>query len=97
MTNDSAGYLEKRFRLKENGTTVKTEITAGATTFITMAYILAVNPLILSEAGMDKGAVFTATAIASIVATLCMAFLLIIPLYLVQGWGSTLFLLTQLS
>ena len=72
MTNDSAGYLERRFRLKENGTTIKIEITAGATTFITMAYILAVNPLILSEAGMDKGAVFTATAPALIIVGLFM-------------------------
>ena len=91
MTNDSAGYLEKRFRLKENGTTVKTEITAGATTFITMAYILAVNPLILSEAGMDKGAVFTATAVASIVATLCMAFFANYPFVLSAGMGLNAF------
>lgn len=91
MTNDSAGYLERRFRLKENGTTVKTEITAGATTFITMAYILAVNPLILSEAGMDKGAVFTATAIASIVATLCMAFFANYPFVLSAGMGLNAF------
>ncbi|MCF6460823.1 NCS2 family permease [Clostridium sp. Cult3] len=91
MTNDSAGYLERRFRLKENGTTVKTEITAGATTFITMAYILAVNPLILSEAGMDKGAVFTATAVASIVATLFMAFFANYPFVLSAGMGLNAF------
>lgn len=91
MTNDSAGYLERRFRLKENGTTVTTEITAGATTFITMAYILAVNPLILSEAGMDKGAVFTATAVASIVATLCMAFFANYPFVLSAGMGLNAF------
>ena len=56
--------LEKIFKLKEHNTNVKTEIIAGITTFMTMAYILAVNPNILSAAGMDKGAVFTATALA---------------------------------
>ena len=57
--------LENVFHLKENRTTVQTELLAGLTTFMTMAYILAVNPLILSAAGMDAGAVFTATALAS--------------------------------
>ena len=58
-------YVGKVFKLKENHTDVKTEILAGITTFMTMAYILAVNPSILSAAGMDQGAVFTATALAS--------------------------------
>ena len=58
--------LEKLFKLKENGTDAKTEILAGVTTFMTMAYILAVNPSILSETGMDQGAVFTATAVAAL-------------------------------
>ena len=62
------------FHLSENGTTVRTEILAGITTFMTMAYILAVNPTIMSAAGMDKGAVLTATALASLIGTLCMAF-----------------------
>ena len=53
--------MENTFKLRENGTTVKTEIIAGVTTFMTMAYILAVNPNILSSTGMDHGAVFTAT------------------------------------
>ena len=57
--------MENFFKLKENGTDVKTEIIAGITTFMTMAYILAVNPLILSDTGMDAGGVFTATAIAA--------------------------------
>lgn len=56
--------MENTFKLRENGTTVKTEIIAGVTTFMTMAYILAVNPNILSSTGMDHGAVFTATALA---------------------------------
>lgn len=64
--------LEKFFHLKENNTTVKTEILAGITTFMTMAYILAVNPNILSSTGMDHGAVFTATAVAAFLGTLCM-------------------------
>ena len=54
--------LEKMFKLRQNGTDVKTEVLAGITTFMTMAYILAVNPSIMAEAGMDQGAVFTATA-----------------------------------
>ena len=58
--------LEKVFKLRENGTDVKTEVIAGITTFMTMAYILAVNPSILSAAGMDSGAVFTATALAAL-------------------------------
>ena len=60
--------LEKLFKLKDNRTTVQTEVVAGFTTFMTMAYILAVNPGILSVAGMDSGAVFTATALASALA-----------------------------
>ncbi len=69
------GFLERRFKLSEHGTDAKTEILAGITTFMTMAYILIVNPSILSEAGMDwGGGVFTATALSSIIATLMMAF-----------------------
>ena len=67
--------LEKLFKLSENKTDVKTEVLAGVTTFMTMAYILAVNPSILSAAGMDSGAVFTATALAAFVGTLLMAVL----------------------
>ena len=65
--------MENTFKLRENGTTVKTEIIAGVTTFMTMAYILAVNPNILSATGMDHGAVFTATALAAFLGTLLMA------------------------
>ena len=65
--------LEKFFHLKENHTDAKTEIMAGITSFMTMAYILAVNPNILAAAGMDHGAVFTATAVAAFIGTLCMA------------------------
>ncbi len=79
--------LENFFKLKENGTDVKTEIMAGLTTFMTMSYILAVNPDILSQAGMDRGAVFTATALASIVGTLAMALLANYPFALAPGMG----------
>lgn len=79
------------FKLEENHTTVRTEILAGVTTFMTMAYILAVNPDILSAAGMDKGAVFTATAIASMIATLVMAFLARLPFALAPGMGLNAF------
>ena len=71
--------LENLFKLKENGTNAKTEMMAGITTFMTMAYILAVNPAILSASGMDSGAVFTATAIASCIGTLFMAFSAVQP------------------
>ena len=79
--------MEKFFKLKENKTDVKTEIIAGITTFMTMAYILAVNPNILSAAGMDRGAVFTATAIASFVGTLLMALFANYPFALAPGMG----------
>ena len=79
--------LEKLFHLKENHTDVKTEVMAGITTFMTMAYILAVNPNILSAAGMDRGAVFTATALSSFVATCLMAILSNYPFVLAPGMG----------
>ena len=79
--------LEKLFKLKENNTTVKTEVLAGITTFMTMAYILAVNPGILAAAGMDQGAVFTATAVAAFIGTLCMALFANYPFALAPGMG----------
>ena len=79
--------LEKMFKLSENKTDVKTEILAGITTFMTMAYILAVNPSILSAAGMDSGAVFTATALAAFIGTLLMAALANYPFALAPGMG----------
>lgn len=83
--------MEKFFKLKENGTDVKTEIIAGITTFMTMAYILAVNPLILSDTGMDAGGVFTATAIAASFATLVMALYAKYPFALAPGMGLNAF------
>ncbi len=79
--------LEKLFHLKEKRTDVKTEVMAGITTFMTMAYILAVNPGILGDAGMDSGAVFTATALASMIATLLMAVFANYPFVLAPGMG----------
>lgn len=79
--------LEKFFHLRENHTDAKTEILAGVTSFMTMAYILAVNPSILSATGMDHGAVFTATAVASFVGTLCMALFANYPFALAPGMG----------
>ena len=79
--------MEKLFRLKEHNTTVKTEVMAGITTFLTMAYILAVNPNMLSASGMDSGAVFTATALASALATFIMAFWANYPIALSAGMG----------
>ena len=79
--------FEKFFHLKENHTNVKTEILAGITSFMTMAYILAVNPNILSSTGMDHGAVFTATALAAFVGTLCMALFANYPFALAPGMG----------
>lgn len=79
--------MDKFFKLSERGTTVRTEVMAGITTFMTMAYILAVNPLILGDSGMDAGAVFTATALASALATFMMAFLANMPFVLSAGMG----------
>ena len=79
--------LEKFLKLSENGTDVRTEIVAGITTFMTMAYILAVNPNVLSATGMDHGAVFTATALASLIGTLLMALLANYPFALAPGMG----------
>ena len=79
--------MEKFFKLKENGTDVKTEVIAGITTFMTMAYILAVNPNILADAGMDRGAVFTATAVAAFLGTALMALLANYPFALAPGMG----------
>ena len=79
--------MEKLFKLKEHNTTVKAEVMAGITTFLTMAYILAVNPNMLNASGMDSGAVFTATALASALATFIMAFWANYPIALSAGMG----------
>ena len=79
--------LEKYFKLKENNTTVKTEVVAGITTFMTMAYILAVNPTMLGDAGMDRTAVLIATCLASFIGTLAMALLANYPFALAPGMG----------
>ena len=79
--------FQKLFHLKENGTDVKTEVIGGITTFMAMAYILAVNPSILSQSGMDSQAVLIATALAAFVGTLCMAFMANYPFALAPGLG----------
>src|SRR4051794_32760397 len=79
--------LDTYFKLHENGTNVRTEVVAGITTFLTMAYIMFVNPAILGDAGMDKGAVFVATCIASAIGTLVMALYANYPLALAPGMG----------
>lgn len=84
--------LNRLFKLKENKTNVKTEITAGITTFMTMAYILAVNPSILSDAGMNPTAVLLATCLASFIGTACMAFMANMPFALSAGMGLNAFL-----
>ena len=81
------GFLERQFKLKENKTDVKTEVFAGITTFMTMGYILAVNPSILADAGMDWGGVFTASALSAVIATLVMAFYANYPFALAPGMG----------
>ena len=79
--------MEKFFKLKENGTDVKTEVIAGVTTFMAMAYILAVNPSILSASGMNGQAILMATALAAFVGTMCMALLANYPFALAPGLG----------
>ncbi len=83
--------LDKFFKITENKSTLKTEIVAGITTFMTMVYILAVNPSILSAAGMDKDAVFTATALSAVIATLVMALVAKLPFALAPGMGLNAF------
>src|SRR3981081_787895 len=84
-------FLDRYFGLTENGTDVRTEFIAGITTFLTMVYIVFVNPAILGEAGMDKGAVFVATCIAAAVSTLVMAFYANYPIALAPGMGLNAF------
>lgn len=83
--------LDKFFNITGSKSTLRTEITAGITTFMTMAYILAVNPDILSATGMDKGAVFTATALSAVIATLVMALVAKLPFALAPGMGLNAF------
>ena len=85
------GILEKVFKLSEHNTNVKTEIIAGITTFMTMAYILVVNPSILADAGMDRNAVFAATAIAGFIGSCVMGFLANYPIALAPGMGLNAF------
>ena len=84
-------FMEKLFKLKEHGTNVRVEVLAGLTTFLTMAYILVVNPVILSKTGMDFGALFTATCVASAIATFIMAFTANLPIALAPGMGLNAF------
>ena len=79
--------LERYFQLRAHGTTVRIEVLAGCTTFLTMAYIMFVNPLILSDAGMDRGAVFVATCIGTAIGTLIMGLYANYPLALAPGMG----------
>ena len=83
--------LERLFKIRQSGSTLRTEITAGITTFMTMAYILAVNPDILSATGMDKGALFTSTALVSAMGCLFMAFIANLPFAMAPGMGLNAF------
>ena len=83
--------MEKFFHLKENGTNVSTEITAGLTTFFAMSYIIVVNPMILSQTGMPKGGVFLATIIAAIIGTLVMGLFANVPYAQAAGMGLNAF------
>ncbi|MBQ2592361.1 MAG: NCS2 family permease [Candidatus Riflebacteria bacterium] len=83
----NSGFFERFFKLKDHKTNAKTEVIAGITTFMTMAYILAVNPMILGECGMDKTAVFTATVLCSFVATFLMGTIANLPFVLSAGMG----------
>ena len=84
-------FLDRLFKLKENGTTVRQEVVAGAATFLTMAYIIVVNPLILSDAGMDFGAVFTATILAAVIGTVIMGLWANWPVAMAPGMGLNAF------
>src|SRR5713226_6457972 len=84
-------FLDRQFGLTQNGTSVRTEFIAGLTTFLTMVYIVFVNPQILGNAGMDKGAVFVATCLAAAASTLVMAFYANYPIALAPGMGLNAF------
>src|SRR3954447_12535101 len=84
-------FLDRHFGLTENGTDVRTEFIAGITTFLTMVYIVFVNPAILSKIGMDTGAVFVATCVAAAVSTLVMALYANYPIALAPGMGINAF------
>lgn len=90
-TKERHGWLDRRFHLSELNTNARTETVAGTTTFVSMAYILFVNPSILGDAGMDKGAVFTATALSAIIGCLLMAFLANYPIAIAPGLGDNAF------
>ena len=83
--------MEKFFKLGERGSNIRTEFVAGVTTFMTMAYILAVNPSLLGASGMDTGAIFTATALASAFASFLMGFIANLPFVLSAGMGLNAF------
>ena len=83
----AGGLLERTFRLAEHGTTVRTELLAGLTTFLTMAYIVFVNPSILAEAGMPRGAVFVATCLVAALGSLIMGLYANYPIALAPGMG----------
>lgn len=85
------GFLERFFNLKAHGTTKRTEVIGGVTTFLTMAYIIFVNPSILGDAGMDKGALFTVTCVAALIGTLLAAFWARVPFAMAPGMGLNAF------
>src|SRR5690242_21658288 len=87
IPKSSTPVFERMFGLAKAGTSIRTEFVAGLTTFLTMVYIVFVNPLILGNAGMDKGAVFVATCIAAAVSTLVMALYANYPIALAHGMG----------
>jgi AGZA family xanthine/uracil permease-like MFS transporter len=91
MPQAGQGWLDRYFGLTRSGTTIRTEIIAGATTFLTMAYIVFVNPTILGQAGMDKGAVFVATCLAAAASTLVMGLYANYPIGLAPGMGLNAF------
>lgn len=90
-TSTSTGVLDRYFELTKRGTTVRTEVLAGVTTFLAMAYIVALNPIILSDAGMDFGAVFTATALAAAIGTMIMGLWGKLPIAQAPGMGLNAF------
>src|SRR5262249_20144255 len=87
MANKGGHMLERTFDLAKHGTTVRTEVLAGVTTFMTMAYIIFVNPSILADAGMDRGAVFVATCLAAAFGSALMGLLANYPVALAPGMG----------
>src|SRR5947209_8456959 len=94
-TDRLAGWIDKTFRVSERGSSLRTELFAGLTTFTTMSYVLVVNPLVLSGAGMDRGSLITATAVVAALFCALMGLRTNYPLAMAPGMGTNAYIAVQ--